>query len=145
MQTSTAASREPAGEDSRAAQAQAAATQSLLSLAAKCHEVAEKEGMSPPPPPAQPAPPESQKAVAAKGSSTAAAGNQALAKQGSDAAEGCECHEQPTTPQKKPVVEKKARREHEDVCDESLEEAARRVFLYLHQREPLSCAGRHSM
>ena len=62
---------------------------------------------------------------------------QTPAKQGSGATDGSVCHEQPTTPQKKPVGEKRARKEHDDVCDESLEEAARRVFLYLHQRECL--------
>lgn len=137
--TSAATSNKPAVDDSRASQTQAAAAQSLLSLAAKCHEVAEKEGMSTPP--VQPAAPVPQKADTPEGCSAAGAPSvtppQTPAKQGSGATDGSVCHEQPTTPQKKPVGEKRARKEHDDVCDESLEEAARRVFLYLHQRECL--------
>lgn len=115
MQTDTAGRKEAAVEVPIPAQAQAAATQSLLSLAAKCQMVAEQEGISPSPPPSQ-----------------------SPAKQGSEAAECAASCEHPTTPQKKPVGEKKRRKEHEEVCDESLEEAAKRVFLYLHQRESTS-------
>lgn len=115
MQTNPAACKEAAAEEPIPAQAQAAATQSLLSLAAKCQMVAEQEGISPSPPPSQ-----------------------SPAKQGSEAAECAASCEHPTTPQKKPVGEKKRRKEHEEVCDESLEEAAKRVFLYLHQRESTS-------